>query len=274
MNLNGLLESTGVYAEAKDRLEELKKQRRIIEKRMENAPGGSIVYKFHKRSVQYYFRENGGEKSRTYIRKSENKKIKTYLQKKYDAKVLIILTKEIEDLENLSNLYNSQQEKLKNLYSELPDEVKKNVVPIDISDEEYAKEWLKIPFQGKAVPEGKDDLRTDNGEIVRSKTEIRIANALKKSGIPYKYECPLSLKGGVIIHPDFTVLSPSKRKIYYWEHRGMMDDREYAKNAVVRNKEYVKNGIFLGDNLIYTEETLNAQLSTFEIEQIIKHYFL
>jgi hypothetical protein len=53
-----------------------------------------------------------------------------------------------------------------------------------------------------------------------------------------------------------------------------MDDREYAKYAVDRIKEYQNNQIFLGDGLIITEETLKQPLGTEEINRVIQKYLL
>lgn len=38
---------------------------------------------------------------------------------------------------------------------------------------------------------------TDKGERVKSKSELTIANALYRSKIPYKYECPIILHNGI-----------------------------------------------------------------------------
>ena len=114
---------------------------------------------------------------------------------------------------------------------------------------------------------------TDRGERVRSKSELNIANMLNKMNVPYKYECPIRLSNGKIIHPDFTVLDVKKRREIYWEHRGMMDDRMYLKHAIERVKEYGKSGIYVGDNLLLTEETSTLPLGTNEIERLIRHFF-
>ena len=54
----------------------------------------------------------------------------------------------------------------------------------------------------------------------------------------------------------------------------MMDDKQYSTGSVMRIKTLNKNGIFLGDNLIITEETTTNPLGTNEIEQMIEKYFL
>ena len=65
----------------------------------------------------------------------------------------------------------------------------------------------------------------------------------------------------------------ASRKEIYWEHRGMMDDRDYARRAVFKLRSMMKNGLVLGDNLIITEETSANPLGTNEIEMVINTYF-
>ena len=52
----------------------------------------------------------------------------------------------------------------------------------------------------------------------------------------------------------------------------MMDDRGYLKHTVQRIKDYRKDGIHVGDNLIITEETASGPLGTDEIISVIKHF--
>ena len=76
-----------------------------------------------------------------------------------------------------------------------------------------------------------------------------------------------------MIHPDFTVLHVKERRQIYWEHRGMMDDKDYATRSVLRIKNYMKNGIFIGHDLIITEETSANPLGTNEIDAVIAEHF-
>lgn len=62
-------------------------------------------------------------------------------------------------------------------------------------------------YTGKQFREGEPVILTNRGERVRSKSEKIIADCFFRKGIPYKYECPLYLKGLGIIYPDFTILS-------------------------------------------------------------------
>ena len=106
---------------------------------------------------------------------------------------------------------------------------------------------------------------TDRGERVRSKSELIIANLLSKEGIPYKYECPLRLKGFGTVHPDFTALRRNARREIYWEHLGMMDDPEYTARAVRKISAYILNGFYPGEDLIITAETNASPINIREL---------
>ncbi|MBQ0027670.1 MAG: hypothetical protein KBS96_03600 [Lachnospiraceae bacterium] len=267
------LNETDVYSAAITRLKELEKMQKILIDGLNKAPEGKILIANKHGNIQFFLRKSATEKTGKYIRKNQIDKIRTYIQKSYNEKVLKLITKEIENLETF--LSNSEESitRIQELYSKNPQEIKNNIKPIDMSDQDYADEWRQESFEGKPPIEGETTYKTDNGEIVRSKSELNIANALYKAGIPYKYECPVWLMDGTKIHPDFTVLNVRERRVKYWEHRGMMDDRNYAKHSVSRLKEMGKSGIIVGDNLIITEETSTIGLGTDEITRIIDHFF-
>ena len=75
-----------------------------------------------------------------------------------------------------------------------------------------------------------------------------------------------------MIHPDFTVLNVRKRKENLWEHMGKMDDENYRDYALNRIIDYEKQGIFPGDKLILTHETLNNPINSKIIEKTILNY--
>ncbi|MDO4623437.1 MAG: hypothetical protein Q4B22_10840 [Eubacteriales bacterium] len=227
----------------------------------------------HGKRIQYYLKVQSSSGAEKYISKKQIKTIRTYLQKSYNEKALKLVSREIQVLEKFAERYCDNLEAVRCLYSDLPDEMKAFIDPIDVTDEDYVRSWMNIPFESKAFQDMETWYVTDRKERVRSKSELNIANALNRVNIPYKYECPLELRKGITIYPDFTILNPIHRKIYYWEHRGMMDDREYAKHAVARIKDYGRGGIMLGRELIITEETANTPLGSDEIARVIKTYF-
>lgn len=273
-----LIMPTNLYEDAAGRLLELKKRRNSIEKRILKYPPGQIHIVRHRYGPMYYLRTNPKDKSGVYIHKSEEKMIRSYLQKKYDEDALKLLNAEIYNLERLIRKSFvkeiSLSEKLKQLFSKFPTEIQYMINPVDISDQMYASEWMSEKFEKSTMAFTGPVYDTDRGERVRSKSELTIANTLYRLGIPYRYECAFCMKGGRVVYPDFTVMNVRKRIIIYWEHRGMMDDHDYSRNAVLKNKEYMRSGLILGDNLIITEETSANPLGTDEIDIIIKAYLL
>ena len=266
-----LLEPTQVYVLARRRLEELKRTLKETENELNKCPRGKMHIVKTNNRVQYYLRTDAKDKSGTYLKKKDELKIRKYLQKSYDEKINKLLHAEVKSIETFLKHSDKINCKIRQIYSQNPTEVKKYIDPIDCSDDDYIDYWNSISYEKNPLPIQSAVYLTENGEYVRSKSELNIANLLLKAGIPYKYECPLKLQNGNLVYPDFTVLEVKSRRVLYWEHRGMMDDREYSKNAVKKMKIYMQNGIFVGKNLIITEETSNNPLGTDEISEMVQH---
>ena len=70
--------------------------------------------------------------------------------------------------------------------------------------------------------------RTKRGDLVRSKSEVIIANELLAQGIDrYEYEAALAFPDGKTRYPDFTVVDDDTGKRYYWEHLGLLHNPDY-----------------------------------------------
>lgn len=74
------------------------------------------------------------------------------------------------------------------------------------------------------------------------------------------------------MYPDFTFLSPRTGQEIYWEHEGMMDKPEYARSAVRKIEQYMKNGIYPGERLILTFETEQSLLNQKILESLVERY--
>ncbi len=68
--------------------------------------------------------------------------------------------------------------------------------------------------------------RTARGELVRSKSEVIIANLLYDRGLEYVYEQPL-VHDGQVRYPDFTIDDAESGLRVYWEHLGLLHNPEY-----------------------------------------------
>jgi len=110
--------------------------------------------------------------------------------------------------------------------------------------------------------------RTEKGHLVRSKSELVIANILFHLGIPYEYEQPLELKeGGPPIHPDFSFTDPAGDRIV-WEHLGMMSREDYRLSWERRRKDYEAAGYKAGVNLFTSEDDDRGGLDSTEIRKL------
>lgn len=112
--------------------------------------------------------------------------------------------------------------------------------------------------------------KTAKGEMVRSKSEVIIANALYYNDIPYTYEPDLLVEGR-LKKPDFEIKDEDTGITWYWEHCGMMNDPKYKKRWQDKKELYKKNGIEEGKNLIVTED-LDGSIDSDEIQKIIDEY--
>lgn len=267
------LNTSNLYEEAAKRMQELQKKKDEIKKRLEKSPKGSIRFCKSNGCLQYHLRMDSNERTGKYL-KSNDKRINIYLQKKNDEESLKLFNKELANITHFLEKSGDPITKLQSIYSQKPTDVKKRVIPIDVNDEDYVEMWLSQPYISLQIKSENQIYRSEKGDIVRSKSELNIANTLFKYHIPYKYECPFTFRTGRRVYPDFTVLQVKKRREVYWEHRGMMDDAEYLKGTIPKMKEYMNEGIFLGDRLIISEESLRSPLSTNEIEAIVRHYFM
>ncbi|MHB0858406.1 MAG: AAA family ATPase [Anaerolineae bacterium] len=92
--------------------------------------------------------------------------------------------------------------------------------------------------------------RTLTEQMVRSKSEVIIANILFAYDVPFQYEIPLHAPDGTFYLPDFTL--SLQGETWYWEHLGMMADQKYRDHWQVKKEWYEKHGF--ADFLIVTEE--------------------
>lgn len=207
-----------------------------------------------------------------YIKKQDLELAKALAQKEYDQKLLSAARKQLQVLERMQMHYDPDALlRIKQKNSKLRRQLIDQRI---LDDEEYAKQWLTVEYQGRPFLEENPYFYTENNEKVRSKSEKMIADKLLLLGIPYRYECPIFMKSiRKEFYPDFTLLHKQKRKEYYLEHFGMMDDPEYLNNFLGKIECYAENDIIIGKNLIITFETQARPLDLRIFEKEIKEIF-
>lgn len=92
--------------------------------------------------------------------------------------------------------------------------------------------------------------RTLVDQMVRSKSEVIIANILADREIPFEYEMPLYASDGTFRLPDFTL--HVRGETWYWEHLGMLHDEGYRNHWETKEAWYRQHGF--SDQLIVTRE--------------------
>jgi len=101
--------------------------------------------------------------------------------------------------------------------------------------------------------------------MVRSKSEVIIANMLAEREIPFRYEVPLYALDGTFYLPDFTITWAGEA--WYWEHLGRLDNDEYRNHWETKKAWYDK---FFPGSLVTTQES--GALSK-EAEALIEKHF-
>jgi len=116
-------------------------------------------------------------------------------------------------------------------------------------------------FQGVVRPGGDSPAyaehlihRTEKGHLVRSKSELVIANMLFQSDIAYEYErvCEGTVEPGRL-RPDFSFATPSGDLIV-WEHLGMMQREDYRRGWEWKLNWYKANSFKEGETLFTSQE--------------------
>lgn len=249
-----------------------------LKERLGHYPTGTLQINHCRNHVQFYYREDKSASSRSgrppahYIKKKDIELARQLAQRDYEKQLLKQLEKRYHVIESAADVYSGTN--LSNPYQKCTDDRKKLIIPRYMSDEDYAAQWQDVQFTRKPFAEGVPEIYSARGERVRSKSEKIIADTLDRYDIPYRYEYPLEFKGERTLYPDFNVLNRRTRQEYYLEHLGMMDDPEYAADAVRRIEYLGAHGIIPGKNLLITAETRNRPLNVKILNRFIHEYLI
>lgn len=253
------LEETGIW------LQDLKKN---LEEKLREAPEGALNSKNCRGVQQFYVRQDGVRK---YLKKSDWNLAKQLAQRDYDRKLWEKVCLNLGHVNKFSAGFDADA--LYQIYDELSAARKNLVEPMLLSDKQFLENWQQLVYEGKAFEEGSQEIYTEHGERVRSKSEKIIADKLFYQNIPYHYERPIYLNGFGMVYPDFCCLDLHRRKEIFWEHFGMMGDPEYSRKALHKIDLYTQNGYYQGDNIIYTFESLENPMNTKAVDKLIGNVF-
>lgn len=255
--------------EQKKQINELMKK---IEIRLKNdtTTVEKITYSKRKKGYQYYFVKPNN--SREYIAKKNLDMVRRVFQRQYYLEARKVLLREASLLDHFIKHYNFPA--VKTIYEKMSDARKSMITPIYLPDEEFIMEWRR-KFEGdiNSYPIENPYL-TDNGELVRSKSEKILADLFKKLGIPYYYEPKIETDKGKKFYPDFALLCIKNRRTIYWEHFGVVNDVEYASKSFKKLDIYEKNGLYVGRDILFSVESADVPLDIRQIEKKLKEYLI
>lgn len=252
----------------------LQEEKRRLEKMLlsaehdkNNAPAGCLRVARSGQYQEFYHRKSKQERGGSYIPKDKIDVAQALAQKTYAEKFIKTVTPKLDLIDAMILEYEVNRSEM--VYSKQTEIRQQLVKPYIIDDEEFARRWLEIPYEPNPKHPEKKDQKTANGEWVRSKSEVIIADNLKMLGIPYKYEAPVKIPAtsegyayhamveapSSLVYPDFTCLNVRRRKLVYIEHFGIMDSPEYRDREFFwKIRNYESAGIIQGRNFIMTFE--------------------
>ena len=240
-----------------------------LRSRLQSAPKGKLRISTQENIARFFHRQSPTDRNGQYT--TDVELAKRLAQKGYDQKLLNYLSKQLSDIKTALKTVDKDYGVLE--YKKMHRARRELVKPVrlELTDEEYARQWLSQSYSSKGFQNSSQVLTTSKGLRVRSKSEVQLINRLDDRNIPYRYEQEIYI-GGHTIHPDVTCLNKRTRQEYYWEHCGMMDDLDYIDGLMWRLGLYASAGIFPGSRLILTFENLRRPLNTMQIDDVITHY--
>lgn len=239
-----------------------------MEEKIRELPDGKLVCTKNGKNSKWYIRDG---QSFTYLPKKERDYAVKMAKKKYYSACMSMLTQRVESLENCMNAYQKSVEGMEVFWEKNPG-IKELLEWSEKHDNDEMQEWANAEYDtNTAFPEHLNH-RTPWGEVFRSKSEAMIARCLRERGIAYRYECALTL-GNETFYPDFTIIHPRTKQVYYYEHYGRMDDPKYIRDKMPKLTTYANHGIIPGIHLILSFETQEEPLSMYTIESLLDQYF-
>lgn len=247
---------------------------RKSKKQLYRAPDGRLRGAKHGNKFQYFCRKSTADKNGTYIKTSERGLAVKLAQKEYDQLVLQAAGEEMRKIDALLAYYSGDRRTLvSEVYDKRPEWRRTLIKPVIEPWSAFVARWEAEEYSGKGFKEGDPEHYSAKGERMRSKSETLIADALARFGIPYHYEQPLLLWNMQTVYPDFKTVDPRTRKVKYWEHLGLLEDKDYLHGTLEKLYQYQLEGIMPGHELILSYETKGRPLNNRVIEKMIRTYY-
>ena len=131
--------------------------------------------------------------------------------------------------------------------------------------------WAESPYERNTKFPQRCRFRTIKGDLVRSKSEVIIADMLQLKGIDYHYEERLFL-GNRMLAPDFTIAVKSEKRFKRLEHFGMVGEEWYLNDCLEKIACYLKNGYMPFRDVIFTFDNPDGSIDAQQLDWIITKF--
>ncbi len=226
-------------------------------------------------STKYYYMKKKGSSPKRYIGKKSHKMIEDVRSARYFEQLRKVIDHDIALLERVDEEYVLPDHSRIN--SLLPNVYRTDNPTKAVLSSPAAAEWKRRKEAEKAKyrPFRPEDLkyRAQDGTMMRSLSEVIIANYLLSLGITYVYELPFTHHGKTIL-PDFTILSPvDNRTVIIIEHQGAMNSADYQGKFIRTVLFYLETKLVPNKDVFFTFNHLDKSLDTRQIDSILRVAF-
>lgn len=230
-------------------------------------PEGQLTVRREKGRIQYVRVFSNPEKRKP-IRKGitrDPEMIHALARKKFLQQSLAQLEINILALEALLKVH--QAPTPNNILKQLPTSLRGLSPYLFLPEHKSRDQWEKEDFEQDPSRQESRTHITSRGLMVRSKSEVIIADRLDFYGIPFRYEQVIYIENQRF-SPDFTVWRSDG--LVYWEHCGLVSDPTYMKHHKWKLSIYEKAGIVPWKNLIVTYDDEYGNLNVRRIDMEIR----
>ncbi len=234
---------------------------------MKNAPEGRLTTTTTNGKT-YYYKVVGNQ--RVYLGDGFHAEVKNLQRKYFAAESLKRIEKNKPLLKSVLKKYHSLD--TEDIIDALPQAYKPlNPSVFSMVSGTSARQWGSQEYsKNTAYPKGLTH-RTLKGDLVRSKSEVIIANALFSKNIEYHYEEVLEIDGHSIA-PDFLIRSKGQQGDKIWEHFGLIGQQSYLDSCLWKIRLYLENGYRPWEDVIFTFDDQYGNINAAVISQIISSF--
>lgn len=271
--------SKNLLYETKTVLKELENLRKAVcesKRKFSRYEKITLVDSHHKGALkrQYYIKEKGSPKKK-YLGTDGSVEVKNIKAARYYKKMMQVIDNDIRLLESIEQGYIIPN--YSSINELLPKVYRTEALPSTLHASQAAARWKERMEAEKAKyePFRPEDLtyKAEDGTMMRSLSEVIIANYLLSLGITFVYEMPL-IFNGKRIWPDFTILSPIDNKtVIVIEHQGAMESESYQAKFIRTILFYLGTKLVPNKDVFFTFNHLDGNVDLKQVDYILRSAF-